>query len=188
MIPSEEIALAATDVESAFLVLEHALRVLSYHELALFDYEAFGQELTLLLKEENISFSDRYFVEPSHCILTAKMSVGAAFGASAIALDNLFETYQEILEDKSIDRLYPLWSIVYAVRNAFAHGIANPKWEINKKYQRRIHVELDGKPLSIDLTALNEQQFTYSQIGGFATWHKIKDAAIMLTTASKPFG
>ena len=73
-----------------------------------------------------------------------------------------------------------LWTLVYAVRNAFAHGIAEPKWLVHPRYQRTIRLTLANKEIVIDLAAVNEQEFAYEHIGGFANWLNIKDRAFAL--------
>lgn len=172
--------LAINDVEHAFRLLEFSIRVLNHFELGMVDLGQFGQDTLIQLKEGNVTFDDGYFSCGENAELTAKIAVGASFGASAIALDNLLEATGRGRDPTSTDEFNSLWAVVYAVRNAFAHGIANPTWVVNVKYQRKIEIALNGRKEIIDLAALNGETFDYPQIGGFANWFRMKDRALTL--------
>ena len=62
-----------------------------------------------------------------------------------------------------IDTELEQWiALVYQVRNAFAHDIAEPRWEINPRYARPYEVGA----VKADLSNLNGQHFDYYQLGG----------------------
>ena len=177
---SEVLDYALNDVEHAFRLLEFSIRVLTYFELKKVDLNLFGQDTTILLNEENITFNDGHFSSGEQAELAAKTAVGASFGASAMALDNLFEATGRNRDPASDDELYLLWTLVYAVRNAFAHGIANPRWFVKGKYQREIEISIAGRKTAINLAALDGHEFVYAQIGGFANWLHVKDRVLAL--------
>lgn len=172
------------DVEFAFRVLEFSIRTLCYFELGLCDISRFGQDATILLEEENVGFNDGYFLSENNAVLVSKMNVGAAFGASAIALDKLYEAVRGNRNPASDDQVDMLWALVYAVRNAFSHGIANPKWTIKERYQRVLSIPFVEPELFINLEELNGSSFEYAHIGGFANWMKLKEISYDLLRIS----
>ena len=54
-------------------------------------------------------------------------------------------------------------SLIYQIRNAFAHDIAEPVWKIDKERYRRVY-SFDG--MLFDLHELNGAAFRYEHIGG----------------------
>lgn len=175
---------AKQDVDFAFYLLEFSIRTMCYLELEKVDIALFGQEITILLEQENVSFDSQFFSSKENAILISHMNVGAAFGASAIALDNLFEAAIGQRDPSSRKQVNMLWALIYAVRNAFAHGIANPKWVIKGGYRRKLRIHLENKELIVDLAALDHVNFDYSHIGGFANWLKIKERSYELLKSS----
>ncbi len=171
---------AIHDVEHAFRLLEFSIRVLTYFELGKVDLHLFGQDTTIQLDEENLTFDDGHFSSGEEAELAAKIAVGASFGTSAIALDNLFEATDLNRNPASNDEFYLLWTLIYAVRNAFAHGVADPRWVVKGKYQREIEISIAGRKTVINLAALDGHEFDYSHIGGFAKWFQIKDRVLAL--------
>ena len=176
----EALDYAIKDAEHAFRLLEFSIRTLNVIEAKTIDLSVFGQETTILLDDENVTFSDGYFTSQENAEISAKVAIGVSFAASAIALDNLFEATGRQRDPASNEEVYLLWTLVYAVRNAFAHGIAEPKWLAHPRYQRTIRLTLANKEIVIDLAAVNEQEFAYEHIGGFANWLNIKDRAFAL--------
>lgn len=175
---------AIEDVQYAFKLIEFSIRNWMYFELKKVDINLFGQDCCVLLCEGNITFSDNYFSDYENAITVAKMNIGSAFGTSAIALDNLFEARGLTRQPNSNDEVHRLWSLVYAVRNAFAHGSANPRWVVRKRQSQRLTIEIEHSEFIIDLSALNGSDFEYQHIGGFANWEKIKTRSLELLTGS----
>lgn len=168
------------DVEYAFRVLELALRTKGCLESEIIDPSRFGAKIEIVDTSETIIFSDSYFLNRENAVLVASFNVGVAFGASAIALDNLFEAIRGQRNAASNDPADVLWCLAYAVRNAFAHGIANPVWRVRKRYCKTLTVELYGARLEVDLRELNGKEFCYEHIGGLGNWWRIKERAFEL--------
>ena len=67
------------------------------------------------------------------------------------------------LPDPIVSDLDQFASVVYQIRNAFAHDIAEPRWNItNPRYARAYN--FGG--IRIDLSGLGIKGFEYSDIGG----------------------
>jgi len=177
---SKALDIAFNDVEHAFRLLEFSIRVLNYFELEKVNLDLFGQDTTILLNDGNVTFNDGYFSSGEKTKLAAKTAVGVHFGTSAIVLNFLFETTDRKRDPGSDDEFYLLWTLIYAVRNVFAHGMANPIWVVKGPYQREIEVSIAGRKTAIDLAALNGHEFDYAQIGGVANWINIKDRILAI--------
>lgn len=104
-------------------------------------------------------------------ILALKNNVTIAFGAAAITLNRSREELGIQLPDPITDERDQCVALVYQLRNAFAHDIAEPKWKINGRYRRDYMVQ----GVHVDLTELNGANFEYSHIGGPDAFFRIKD-------------
>jgi hypothetical protein len=171
------------DIECAFRVLEFAIRTMCYFEVGKVDIASFGSDIGILLEQENAGFSDDYFLSMDNAVIVSHMNVGAAFGTTAIALAKLFEKARARRDFSSDEATYSLWCLVYAIRNAFAHEIGNPRWVVKEKYRRKLRIALGNGEIEVDLAKLNGQNFDYDHIGGFANWQKIKDESFKLLSA-----
>lgn len=177
---AENLEFAIKDAEYAFRLLEFSIRVMNYFDLDLIDLNTFGQETTILFEKENVTFNDGYFSSCNNAVLSSKMAFGATFGASAISLDNVIEATGRKRNSDSTTEIDQLWAVIYAIRNAFAHGIANPIWVIKDKYRREVQLTLGGKKVVIDFSNLDGQSFEYAHLGGFGNWLRIKDRVFEL--------
>jgi len=66
----------------------------------------------------------------------------------------------------SKDKVFIAWSIIYQLRNAFAHSPMTPKWRPKRSYQRHYQIKLYTQNISLDLNILNNELFELYQIGG----------------------
>ena len=173
---------AIIDVEQAFRLLEFSIRISNYFELDGFELEKFGRDTIVVLDEENVTFRDGFFIEADNLGLTASIAIGVSFGTTAIVLDNLFELVGQGRDPVSENEFDVLRALVYAVRNAFAHGAANPKWVVKEIYQRELELSVGGTKTTISLGELNGQEFRYANIGGITQWFHIKDRVLEIIT------
>ncbi len=169
---------ALEDLEIAFLQLEFVIRLLSYCELKKIDPSEFDTDHTVLLENGNLRFPTGHFSDLDNIIRAANVSVSLAFGGSALALDKAYEVAGIKPDPASKDGLIKLRTLVYMVRCAYAHGVAEPKWEVRDKYQQALEVELAGKQITIDLRKLDGQDFNFDQLGGHRSWFNIRDDTI----------
>lgn len=166
------------DIEIAFLQLEFAIKLLSYCELRKIKPSEFDTDHVVLLEEGNLGFPTGHFSDPDNIIRAAAVSVLLAFGASALALDKAYEVAGIEPDPSSEDKVTALRTLVYMVRCAFAHGIADPRWEVRGKYRRKVMVELASGPIEFDLPKLHGQSFDFDQLGGHRNWFLIRDDAV----------
>jgi hypothetical protein len=68
-------------------------------------------------------------------------------------------------------------------RCAYAHGIATPRWEVRGKYCRTLSANCGIAAMTLDLPTLHGRDFVVDQLGGYANWYRIRDAALRVLTA-----
>ena len=169
---------ALSDVEQAFKQLEFAIKLMLYCERGDLDKEKFDSEVTILLDEENIVFPEGSFQSDQEVFTASQINVVICFGVSAIVLDAAFEAAKIECNPNSRDPKDELRTLVYMVRCAFAHNPAKPCWEARGNFARKFQLNLGESDLSMDMVALNGNDFDYSHIGGFANWYKIREMTI----------
>lgn len=107
---------------------------------------------------------NRIFSKPEDFMNSIRNQISMAFGVAAIALNRRREENGVLLPDP-INTVEEQWcGLVYQIRNAFAHDIAEPKWNITKprfarKYEISAHIKAD-------LSNVNDKSFEWSHVGG----------------------
>ncbi len=172
---------ALEDVELSFKQLEFAIKLMCYCENNDLDKSRFDGDVTIKFKNENKVFPDNSFSTYEEIIKHSQINVGICFGASAIALDAAFEAAGFNCKKRPLDDIR---SIVYMIRCAFAHNIADPKWEVKGDFLRQINLTLEGKMTLIDLTQLNGRPFRYDDVGDLPNWYRIKKASLDIIEGS----
>lgn len=101
--------------------------------------------------------------------------VSITFGAAAMTLDRSREERGMKLPDPIVSEADQWVALVRQIRNAFAHDISEPRWEIRRaRYKRRYKIER----VSVDLTDLSGRHFEYEHIGGAESLFALKRYAI----------
>jgi hypothetical protein len=170
------------DVELAFRQLEFAIKLMCYCENNELDQKKFDSDITLLFKNDNWVFSDNSLVEYKEIVKCSQINVGICFGVSAIVLDSAFEAASFSCKRRPLDDIR---TIVYMVRCAFAHNMADPKWKVTGDFQRQVNLTLAGKTTLIDLGQLNGKPFRYENIGELPNWYRIKDVSVGIIKNAK---
>ncbi len=94
-----------------------------------------------------------------------------AFGAAAITLNRAREELGVALPDPIDSETDQCVALIYQIRNAFAHDIAEPRWQLNARYRR----PYDFGGMHFDLTVRNGEAFEYEHLGGPDRFYAIKD-------------
>lgn len=175
---------ALQDVEIAFWQLEFSIKLLMFCELKKLDPSEFDTNHLVKLEEGNLNFPSGHFSDPDNIIRAANVSVALAFGASALALDKAFETAEILPDPESDNNVTRIRTLIYMVRCAYAHGIAEPRWEVRGKYRRAMSIELEGIDTHFDLEKLDGKAFDFKQIGGHSNWNRMRDAAMQVLRAA----
>jgi hypothetical protein len=129
------------------------------------------------LPNGSLHFPSENFSDDESIWRAASINVVMAFGASVLALDQAFEAFGITCDPEAVDNVTRLRTLVYMVRCAHAHRIADPRWEVRGKYLRTLVVDLGGDVISLDLRALNGAGFDVELIGGYVGWYRIRDLA-----------
>jgi hypothetical protein len=172
-----EIHEALEDIEIVFRQLEFAIKLLSFCELGNIDPKEFDTDHVVLLERGNLHFPSGQFSDKDSLERAANISVLLAFSASVLVLDKAFEVVGITPDPEAGDNLGRLRALIYMVRCAQAHGIADPRWEARGRFARMITVDLEGIPISLDLQALNGERFHIDQLGGYENWYRIRNVA-----------
>lgn len=106
---------------------------------------------------------DRVFESQDDLIIATENNLGIAFGAAAITLNRCREESGLRLNDPIATEEDQFAAVVYQIRNAFAHDISEPRWNItNPRYVRTYNIG----GIKIDLSDVGDKQFEYADIGG----------------------
>ena len=174
---------ALTDVKIAFLQVEFSIKLLSYCELEKISLAEFDTEKIVLLEHDNLRIPPGNFRTLEDVIRAASVTVASALGASALILDKAWEVAGIRPNPQSADGRVKLRTLVYMVRCAYAHGLADPKWEVRGDFRQVLEVDLPGAPLTLDLRELHGQAFSFDVLGGHARWFEIRDASVATINA-----
>lgn len=169
---------ALTDVKIAFLQVEFSIKLLSYCELQKISLAEFDTEQIVLLEHDNLRIPSGNFRRLEDVVRAASVTVSSALGVSALILDKAWEVAGIRPDPQSGDGRVKLRTLVYMVRCAYAHGLADPKWEVRGNFRRVLEVELPNAPLTLDLRELHGQGFDFDVLGGHARWFEIRDASV----------
>lgn len=168
---------ALEDIEIAFRQLEFTIKLLSFCELGNINPKDFDTDHLVMLEGGILNFPIGHFGDTDSLIRAASISVLLAFSASVLVLDKGFEVIGMNPDPEATDNAGKLRALIYMVRCAQAHGIADPQWKAVGKFARTITVDLDDIPISLDLQALNGRRFHIDQLGGYVNWYRIRNAA-----------
>jgi hypothetical protein len=168
---------ALEDIDIAFRQLEFMIKLLSFCELGNIDPKEFDTDHIVMLEGVSLHFPTDHFSDADSLTRAASISVLLAFSACVLVLDKGFEVIGIKADPHASDNIGSLRALIYMVRCAQAHGIADPRWEARGPFARMITVDLEGIPLSLDLQALNGQRFHIDQLGGYENWYRIRNAA-----------
>lgn len=169
---------ALFDVKISSLQLEFAIRLLSCCERELINVAEFNTNHAVLLEHGVIEFPASNFTTMEDIVHAASVTVSAAFGTSTLTLDKAWEVAGVNPNPNSKDEIVKLRTLVYMIRCAYAHGIADPRWKANGSYRRILQVTLRRNQLQFDFSALDGKRFDFSILGGHTKWFEILDESV----------
>jgi hypothetical protein len=172
-----EIHEALENIDIAFRQLEFTIKLLSFCELGNINPREFDTHHIVMLGGGNLNFPAGQFSDADSLIRAASISVLLAFSASVLVLDKGFEVIGINPDPEATDNIIRMRTLIYMVRCAQAHGIADPRWNAYGRFARTITIDLDGTPTPLDLRALNGERFHIDQLGGYLNWYRIRNAA-----------
>jgi hypothetical protein len=171
---------ALDDIATAFLQLEFNIKLLSYSKLGFIDPAEFDMDHVVDFGADRLCFPSGQLGTQEQLERAAATNILVAMSASALTLDDAFNAFGQKPKPGATDEAGQLRVLVYMVRCAYAHGIADPLWEVRGKYLRTLALNLEGVPLTLDLSTLHGQSFLVTQIGGYPYWYRMRNAALRL--------
>jgi hypothetical protein len=162
-------------LDTAFAQLEFSIKIMQAAENGALDFAKIDIPLSVRESGGMLVLPDRVFESSGDAILACQNMVSVSFGAAAITLNRSREERGPGLPDPIVSETDQWVALVYQIRNAFAHDISEPRWEIKSERYKRLY-EIDG--VSVDLTELHGRHFEYDHIGGAGSLFALKRYAI----------
>ena len=151
-------------LETAFQQLAFAWKLYNYACEGRIDLDTLDRPITYTDDDGMILvLPDRILNTPDDLILALENNLGIAFGAAAITLNRCREEAGIALSHDFNSEVDQFAGAAYQIRNAFAHDIAEPRWNITNPRFARVY-EFGG--MRIDLTTVGTKHFEYADIGG----------------------
>ncbi|HEJ2443757.1 TPA: hypothetical protein SLZ45_005323 [Burkholderia multivorans] len=173
-------------LDSAFAQLAFAAKLYDYAEQGRLDLAELDQPLAFEDGRSVWVLPDQIFQSYGDLRLASANQLSVAFGAAAITLNRCREEYEQqsgkslraTNGDAPTSEDEHFAELVYQIRNAFAHDISEPRWEIRGNARRRPYlVDRVGNTarILVDLTDLHGHSFEYAHIGGIDTLHRLRE-------------
>jgi hypothetical protein len=161
---------------TAFANVEFAWKLLAYGEDGGIELEKLDTDIVFQDDDGRPFFVPpaRIFSDENDLIIALQNNLTIAFGAAAITLNrSIEEAGHRVPRGEFGSEKEQCIALIYQVRNAFAHDISEPKWEMrNPVFLREYTVE--GK--TFDLRELNGKPFCYEDFSVEALF-RLKDYA-----------
>jgi hypothetical protein len=159
-------------LETAFKQLEFSIKLMVSAESGALKVEEIDTPIRIDEGPGVLVLPDRVLSSQDDFVNACQNNVTIAFGAAAITLNRCREEAGARLPDPITTEVEEWIGLVYQIRNAFAHDISEPRWNITKaRFARNYVVER----IRADLTSLNGVPFEYVQIGGLEALFALKD-------------
>jgi hypothetical protein len=150
-------------LDTAFGHLGFAIKLMQAAEDGLISLDTVDRPLTVVDGESILVLPDRVLATQDDLVLAFQNQVGIAYGAAAIVLNRCREEAGVTLPNSIQDERDQWIALVYQIRNAFAHDIAEPKWFFSRpEFAREYRI---GR-IRADLASRNGERFLYAHIGG----------------------
>jgi hypothetical protein len=150
-------------LDTAFAQLAFAWKLYNYGLEGKIDLAELDKAITFQQGKMVLVLPDQVLNSEDDLILALENNLGIAFGAAAITLNRCREEAGIKLADPIVREVDQFAAVVFQIRNAFAHDISEPRWNITRKRFARLY-EFGG--LSIDLSEVGDNRFQYADIGG----------------------
>ena len=160
-------------LDTAFAQLAFAWKLFVYAQDGKIDLDQLDQALTFKEGRMILVLPNKIFDSYQDLVLACQYNIGVAFGAAAITLDRSREEAGWDLPNSIETERDQFVSLAYQIRNAFAHDISEPRWNMKQERYCRMY-EFGG--VRVDLTRIgNQQPFRYEDIGGPDVLFAMKD-------------
>lgn len=160
---------------TAFAQLHFAWKLYDYALDGRIDREGLDRPITFESDDQRYVWvlPEQIFENDDDFILAFQNNLTIAFGAASITLDRARHEAGFDLPDPIENEREQCIALIYQIRCAFAHDIAEPTWSIKPRYERAYEF---GR-MEFDLSNLHGEAFRYEHIGGPDRLGAIKDFA-----------
>ncbi|SDL96353.1 hypothetical protein [Maricaulis salignorans] len=159
---------------TAFAQLAFAWKLYNYALDGNIDFGKLDIPVTFQEDGQILVLPDRIFDNENDFILAFQNQLCVAFGAAAITLNRSREEAGITLPDPIQSEQDQCVALTYQIRNAFAHDISEPKWDLRKKRYAR---EYEFGGIRVDLRNVGDKAFEYQDIGGPDVLFRIREYA-----------
>ncbi len=159
---------------TAFAQLAFAWKLYNYGLEGQIDRQSLDIPITFQDDGMIMVLPDQIFDSDGDLILALENNLVVAFGAAAITLNRSREEAGYSVPNQIVTENDQCICLIYQIRCAFAHDIAEPTWELRNPIFRRVY-EFDG--FRVDLSNVHRNRFRYTDIGGPDVLFHLKDYA-----------
>lgn len=150
-------------IDTAFGQLAFAWKLYNYGLEGKIDLADLDKPITFQEGHMVLVLPDKVLDSESDLLIALENNLRIAFGAAAITLNRCREEAGVALADPIQTEIDQFSSLAYQIRNAFAHDISEPRWNITTPRYARVY-EFGG--IRVDLTNVGNKHFEYTDIGG----------------------
>jgi len=150
-------------LDTAFEQLAFAWKLYNYGLEGKIDLSNLDKPFTFQEGNKVAVLPDIALGSESDLMLALKNNLSIAFGAAAITLNRCREEAGVALANPIHTEIDQFSAAAYQIRNAFAHDISEPRWNITDPRFARAY-EFGG--IRIDLTNVGTKHFECADIGG----------------------
>ena len=118
-------------VDTAFKQLAFAWKLYHYALEGKINIDDLDIALTFEEGRSILVLPDKIFSNQNELVVALQNNLSIAFGAAAITLNRCREEAHIALADPIVTEVDQFASVAYQIRNAFAHDISEPRWNIN---------------------------------------------------------
>lgn len=150
-------------IDTAFKQLAFAWKLYNYALEGKINVDELDRPLTFQEGRMVLVLPDKVFNSSHELVVALENNLVIAFCAAAITLNRCREEAGIKLVDPIQTEIDQFAGVAYQIRNAFAHDIAEPRWNItNPRYVR----QYDFGGIRVDLSNVGTKRFEYQDIGG----------------------
>ncbi len=162
-------------LDTAFGQLAFAWKLYNYGLEGKINLLELDKPITFQEDDMLLMLPDKVLNSDSDLMIALANNLGIAFGAAAITLNRCREEAGITLADPIQTDIDQFSGVVYQIRNAFAHDISEPRWNITTVRFARVY-EFGG--IRVDLTNVGTKHFEYRDIGGPDVLFRMREFAV----------
>jgi hypothetical protein len=117
-------------------------------------------------------------------VVLAENAVNMAVASLAIGTDEELDKYLGHRRHEQTQFPSNVRAIIHQIRNAFAHNLLIPTWQVVEKYRKPYPYQVEGVWITLDFQSLNGKRLEWSQFNGFDNfWSLFEQAQVLVQSA-----